>query len=69
MDLDSKQIKILTWNANGIKNKKIEFYDFLINNNIQIDCLNETFLKPNILLQTSYFIDLIVLIDPKGGLG
>ena len=72
MDPADKQIKILTWNANGIKNKIIEFYDFLINNNIQIACVNETFLKPNITIHASahYQFHRLDRPDrPKGGIG
>ena len=48
---NNQQLKLLTWNANDIKNKIFELYD-LINNNIQIACINETFLKSNINLHS-----------------
>lgn len=41
-------IKIIQWNANGIKDRIIEFYHFLTTNNIHIACICETFLKSDI---------------------
>jgi hypothetical protein len=41
-------INVMTWNANSIVPKKLEFFDFLLENEVDIVLLNETFLKPNI---------------------
>lgn len=38
-------INVLYWNANGIRNKIHELYDYMSNNHIHITCLCETFLK------------------------
>lgn len=42
--------KFLLWNANGIRNKKIELFDFLIKNSIHVCCLTETKLNSTIKL-------------------
>lgn len=39
-------LKLMYWNANSIRNKIIEFYDFLSSNDIHIACVSETHLKP-----------------------
>lgn len=46
--MNQNQINILHWNARGIRNKKLEFFDFLISRNILIACLNETKLNSDI---------------------
>ena len=50
MAIANNKIKILTWNAHGISNKIIELYDYMTNQNIQVACINETFLKSHINL-------------------
>lgn len=35
------------WNCDSISNKIVEFYDFMIQNNIHVACLSETHLKPH----------------------
>lgn len=40
-------LKLMYWNANSLRNKIIEFYDFLSTNNIHIACVSETYLKPD----------------------
>lgn len=45
-------INVVYWNANGIQDKIIEFYEFLTENHIHIACLNETFLKPSMKLHS-----------------
>lgn len=40
-------VNIIYWNANGISNKIIEFFTFLIDNNIDIACVCETHLNLN----------------------
>ena len=49
-------VNIITWNARGIKNKTIEFFDFLISKNIHACLLSETWLKPNIALSHQDFV-------------
>lgn len=41
-----KNLKILSWNAAGIENKKHEFLDLIEEKNIDIFLIQETFLKP-----------------------
>lgn len=43
--IDNK-LRLIEWNANGIRNKKIHFFDYLIENHIHIACICETKLKP-----------------------
>lgn len=47
MDTKPKELHILSWNANGISNKKIELEELIHDNNIDIFLLQETFLKPS----------------------
>lgn len=42
-----KSLKLITYNARGIKGKIIEFYDYLIENNIDIAFVQESHLKTN----------------------
>lgn len=58
-------LSILHWNSQGIRNKKLEFFDFLINNNIKIACLNET--KLNDQIKFSHNLYNIFRIDKQGG--
>jgi exonuclease III len=48
-----KSLKVLQWNANGIRNKIIEFYDFILENGADVVCLNEKFLNPDIKLPSN----------------
>jgi exonuclease III len=41
----SKILNIIYWNANSIRSKLTEFYTFLSDENIDIKCISETFLK------------------------
>jgi hypothetical protein len=43
---NSSRLNVLTWNANSILRKRLEFFDFLLENSIDIALLNETHLKP-----------------------
>lgn len=38
-------INVIEWNANGIRNKKVEFFSYLQTNNIHVACISETKLK------------------------
>ena len=42
---NSKCLNIITWNARAIRHKKDEFFNFLIQNNIGISLVCETWLK------------------------
>jgi hypothetical protein len=44
------KIKIVYWNANSIQHKIHEFYDLLTSKLIDIACICETHLKPNIII-------------------
>ena len=48
-------VNIITWNARGIKQKSIELFSFLINKNINICLVTETWLKTNISLSHNSF--------------
>jgi exonuclease III len=66
----SQYVKIINWNASGIRNKINEFYHYLITNHIDIACVCETFLKSNMQLEahpnfTTYRFDRED--RPKGG--
>lgn len=65
--IDSK-IRIVNWNARGIRTKQIEFVNFLNSNNIDIAIVTETWLDSNINLSTSgfkcYRVD---RVDRRGG--
>ena len=43
-----KFLRLLTWNANGINNKKHEFREFLCREMVDVALLSETHLKPNL---------------------
>uniref|UniRef100_A0A2M4CVF1 Putative reverse transcriptase-like protein n=1 Tax=Anopheles darlingi TaxID=43151 RepID=A0A2M4CVF1_ANODA len=43
-------LRCLTWNANGILDKKEEFFQFLVKNLIDVATISETFLKPSMRL-------------------
>jgi hypothetical protein len=55
MATNFSKINVMLWNANSIVPKKHEFFDFLIENDIQIALLSETYLKPGIGLYHSDF--------------
>lgn len=66
-----QSLKVFQWNANGIRNKIIEFYDFILRNGADVVCLNETFLKPEIKLHSNpkfSIIRLDRLSNSKGGI-
>lgn len=48
-------INILTWNARGIRNKKLELFTFLIDNDVHICLVSETWLKPELSIRHSEF--------------
>jgi hypothetical protein len=45
---DPSKLRIITWNADSISPKKHEFFDFLLENEIDIGLINETYLKRGI---------------------
>ena len=55
--MTDSELKIIHWNANGFRNHKLEFFQYLVDNKIHIACLNETKLNPNIRIShTDYHI-------------
>lgn len=46
-----KYLNTVTFNARGIKNKTIEFFDYLIKNDIDIAFVQETHLKQSDILR------------------
>ncbi len=70
MSVFENKIKIIYWNANGISNKIYEFYNLLILHNIDLACVNETFLKPgkNLPNHPNYATYRMDRLDrPRGG--
>lgn len=59
------EFKIVHWNCNGIRNKKLEFFDFLLDNHVHIACLNETKLNSKIRFTHNQFN--IFRLDNKEG--
>ena len=53
--MTTTETNILHWNCNGIRNKKIDFFNYLISKNIHIACLNETKLDDSIRLNHNQF--------------
>lgn len=48
--MSNKNIKLVLWNSRGIRHKYIEFFDFLLSNNVDIALVSETWLKSNVSL-------------------
>ena len=70
MSLNHQSLNVLYWNANGIVDKMLAFYDFLSTQNVDIACISETFLKPNSKTDShpDYVLHRLDRIDrPKGG--
>ena len=47
-------LKILEWNANSIRSKIFELYQFMSENKVHITCINETFLSPADILHSHH---------------
>lgn len=47
--------KIMIWNARGIRHKKDELFDFLLNNDIDICLLSETLLSSDVSIRNNDF--------------
>jgi Reverse transcriptase (RNA-dependent DNA polymerase)/Endonuclease-reverse transcriptase len=41
-------LKVVTWNAQSIRDKKLEFFDFLVTEEVDVALVSETWLQPNI---------------------
>lgn len=70
MDCNQQNINLLYWNANGIADKMLAFYNFLNTQNVDIACISETFLKPNSKVDShpEYIIHRLDRVDgSKGG--
>lgn len=50
-----KNLKIMTWNAQSLKNKKLELYDYLTSHCIDIALINETHLTNKISISHRSF--------------
>ncbi|GIY11832.1 hypothetical protein CDAR_367531, partial [Caerostris darwini] len=46
MRIHNKSLNIAFWNANGIKKRKIELHDFIINHSPDLLLIQETHLQP-----------------------
>lgn len=55
MSNNNNNIKLVLWNSRGIRNKLIEFFDFLIRNNVDIALVSETWLKSNMVMSHSEY--------------
>jgi len=53
--MSAATLKVLFWNARSIRNKNIELFDYLVNNNIDICLICETWLKQNDKLAHSLY--------------
>lgn len=42
-----RQLKLLNWNANGLRSKRASFIQFLSMNNVDVACVTETHFLPN----------------------
>jgi hypothetical protein len=63
--MHSQNLKICHWNANSISGKVIEFYEYLIEEKIDIACLNETCLKPHMNLRKHPEFEIVRLANWK----
>jgi hypothetical protein len=61
------ELNVLSWNVNNVAPKKYEFFDFLLENDVHIAILCETYSKPGTALSYSDFcvIGLTVLARQK----
>jgi hypothetical protein len=58
----------MTWNANSVVPKKLEFFDFLLTNEIDIALINETYLKTEMpFSHPDYCCYRLDRLQPKGG--
>lgn len=67
---DKQNLKVLYWNANGIRKNIVELYEFLDRHFIHVACISETFLKPHLTLSShpDYIVHRLDRNDrPKGG--
>lgn len=65
---NSNNLKILYWNAQSIREKSVETFDYLCTNNIDIALFQETWLKPNhSLYHHKYKIYRYDRLDRTGG--
>ena len=53
--MTSSPLNIILWNSRSIRNKYIEFFDYLIKTNVDICLLSETWLKSNIKVSHPIF--------------
>lgn len=54
--LSQNKIKILTWNTQGLQHKIPELEEFLISNQIDIACIQETLLNPKLKIHIPNYI-------------
>ncbi len=67
----SHAIKVVFWNARGVKKKFEEFLHYLYSNCVDVACICESFSKPDINLPTNFDYEIYRLdrLDkPKGGI-
>lgn len=66
--MGNKRYKIMTWNAQSIYKKKQEFFNFLINDDIDIALITETCLSNNLSLSHHLFkVYRLDRVDSRGG--
>lgn len=53
MDNSNHSVKVTFWNARGVRNKLVEFYNFLCNEDVDICGICETKLSTNVNLRSN----------------
>lgn len=49
------ELKIIIWNARGIRNKSLELFQFLVNHGVDVCCVSETWLNSSISIKHKNF--------------
>ena len=62
---NDRKLNVMFWNCQGIKGKIMDFYNLITCSNIDIVCLNETFLKPKDNIQVLHS-DHLLRLDKIG---
>lgn len=61
----SHHLRLIQWNANGVRHRRHELFHFLISNNINIACINETKLNPSLKFSHPHFY--VIRFDDETG--
>lgn len=63
MVVDKQTLKVVFWNANGVSSKIFVLYDFLSKIFIDICCISETHLKPDVRLHGRRLGGVLILVN------